>query len=219
MDVNTVNSAATGTYGALKQNNLGQEAFLQLLVTQLRYQDPMNPMENTEFLAQLSQFSSLEQLWNMNETMSRNVDMTQSVNNALMPNLIGKEVKVMGNIVQWENDSATSLSYNLDAVGDVTVEIMDSQGKVIRTVDVGQQLAGEHMYQWDGKDNQGDVAPEGGYLIRVKAVDAQGAETQPITYLTGPVTSIEFVDGNPVIYLGDQIVNPSDIVSISGSSN
>ena len=109
MAVDSISSSVlSSAQGGLQlyQNNMGKDAFLELLVTQLRYQDPLKPMENTEFLAQLSQFSSLEQLWNVNETLGQNVDLTQSVNNALMTNLIGKEVKVSGNVLYWEDGAA-----------------------------------------------------------------------------------------------------------------
>ena len=75
------------------QNVLDKQAFLNLLVTQLKYQDPLNPMENTEFVAQLAQFSSLEQLVNVNDNLQADAVLSQSVNNSLIASLIGNEVK------------------------------------------------------------------------------------------------------------------------------
>jgi len=83
-------SAASALSGVPANQNLDKEAFLQLLVTQLKNQDPLSPMDNTEFVAQLAQFSSLEQLSNMNSSLQSNALVTQSMNNSVMAELIEK---------------------------------------------------------------------------------------------------------------------------------
>ena len=107
--VSQVTGSLTGTE-YLEQNNLGKEAFLKLLVAQLTNQDPMKPMENQEFLSQLSQYSSLEQLMNLNDAMTASNNLTASVYNAMMTNLIGKEIKVQGNLLQWSENPSAGIS-------------------------------------------------------------------------------------------------------------
>jgi len=72
---------------------LGKDDFLNLFVSQLKYQDPMNPMDNTQFTAQLAQFSTLEQLYNMNNTMEKLVNYQESLNNGMLSNLIGRQIR------------------------------------------------------------------------------------------------------------------------------
>jgi flagellar basal-body rod modification protein FlgD len=208
--MNTAYAGAT----PLDSNGMGKDAFLQLLVTQLRYQDPLKPMENTEFLAQLSQFSSLEQLFNMNETLEKNGDLTLSVHNALMSNLIGREVKIPGNVIAWDGGTDMRVSYGLDSAGEVTVEVYDSAGKAVRTVSMGPQDMGEHTFTWDGLDDTGFPVESGNYRVRVTTPNTDGGKNEWSTYLIGKVTSIRFENGSPVIYVGDQAVNPSDVVGI-----
>lgn len=222
MDVNGVASTSqTSMQGmaSMYGGNLGKDAFLELLVTQLRHQDPLKPMENTEFIAQLSQFSSLEQLWNVNDTLSRNVDLTQSVHNALMTNLIGKHVKVASDTVQVQDGVPSELSYRMYFEGDVNVQVLDAQGNTVRTDRVGFQEAGEHAYAWDGKDADGKAVPEGDYYLRVTRIDPEGNESWISTYLTGEVTGLEFLAGSPVLYMGERMVNPSDIIAVYEPEN
>lgn len=211
-------SSVISRHSDSSRTQLGKDAFLKLLVTQLRNQDPLKPMENMEFVAQLSQFSSLEQLWNVNETLSRNGDLTKSVHNALMTNLIGKDIKVSEKVIYWTEDSQQELAYDLAQSGNVAVQVVGELGKVIRNIDVGREIEGEHSVLWDGKDNFGKPVAPGNYNFKVFLVDEQGRGTEVPTYLRGKVTGIRFVDGNPVLYIGRQAVDPSDIVAIYESS-
>jgi len=198
----------------LDQSGLGKEAFLKLLVAQLTNQDPLEPMDNQEFLGQLSQYSSLEQLMNLNDTLSLNNDLTMSVHNALMMDLIGKDVKVMGDILHWSDDATAKISYTLPQAGNVSVQILDESDQVIRTLNEGLQAAGDHVLEWDGRDNLGNLAPPGDYRVQVMTGDGQETASQLQTYIIGRVTGIQFIGGNPVPYIGNQAVNPANIIAI-----
>ncbi len=198
----------------LDQSGLGKEAFLKLLVAQLTNQDPLEPMDNQEFLGQLSQYSSLEQLMNLNDTLSLNNNLTMSVHNALMMNLIGKDVKVMGDTLHWSDDATSKVSYTLQEAGNVSVQILDESDQVIRILDEGLQASGEHILEWDGRDSLGNLVPPGDYQVQVMTGEGQDTATQLQTYIIGRVTGIQYIDGNPFPYIGDQAVNPADIISI-----
>lgn len=203
---------------SIDQGALGKEAFLELLVTQLRNQDPLNPMENTEFLAQLSQFSSLEQLFNVNEALNRNADLTLSVHNTLMSQLIGKDVKLEGDIIRWQQGDGTEIAYDVASGGEVTVQLLNTHGEVVRSISMGEQSIGEYRVAWDGLDDNGNVALPGEYQVRILHAAADGQQSVLNSYLIGRVTSVRFVDGNPILYIGNQSVNPSDIIAIYDSS-
>jgi len=217
MAIDALNETASGTMPGtfnLEQNGLGKEMFLKLLVAQLTNQNPLNPMEDTEFLGQLAQYSSLEQLMNMNDTLNTNNELTISVHNAMMMDLIGKEIKIQSNVLHWSEDATVKISYYHTQGTDVSVQILDETGEVVRNMYVGTKPAGENLVTWDGKDDQGNSVPFGNYLVNVVSKTGDGAEVQLPTFLFGRVTSIQYAGGNPIPYLGNQPVNPSDIVAV-----
>lgn len=193
---------------------LGKEAFMNLLVTQLRYQDPLEPMENTEFVAQLAQFSSLEQLWNMNGNLETNVLLIQSLQNSMMAGLIGREIRLLGNSIVLPESGQVSLHYSIEANAKVTVEIMDSTGSVVRTLQLGTQEAGNNQCLWDGEDELAQKLDAGIYTFRVQAADQAGNEVSSTTYTVGSVTGVRFLTGNPILLIGNLEVSPSDIIEI-----
>jgi flagellar basal-body rod modification protein FlgD len=217
--INAASTASSTPSSAAGSTDLDKDAFLQLLVTQLQYQDPLNPMENTEFIAQLAQFSSLEQLTNVNKNLEIGAELTQSVNNALLTNLIGKDIKAMGSTISLSDQGATSVSYDLSADSEVQITITDGDGDVVRTIDAGSQDAGTQEYTWDGLTDSGEAASEGEYQVEVKTVSSEGTNTSLTTYVFGLVTGVQFEDGSPVLYLGDLAITPSQVVAITEHSD
>ena len=193
---------------------MGKQAFMNLLVTQLKYQDPLNPMENTEFVAQLSQFSSLEQLMNMNTNMETNMLLTQSLQNSMMTGLIDHNIRVLGNNTILSNSEDAAISYALYDDALVSIDIMDSSGTVVRTITAGAQSAGINEYAWDGKDDQGQQLADGLYSYQINALDEAGQDVSVTTYTVGVVSGIKFANGSPTLLIGDLEVSPADIVEI-----
>lgn len=220
-EVSQSTASAAALYGGAGANeDLGKEAFLSLLTAQLKHQDPLNPMDNTEFVAQLSQFSSLEQLYNLNDTMDRNGDMTLSLHNTMMTNLIGKDVMTEGNLISWDGEEANAeISYVLDVPGSVSIQVMDSEGNVIHNEILESQETGEHRFSWNGSDNLGNKAAAGGYTVSVSRPGQDGEIKQVDTVLIGKITGVTFADGAPILFMGDYHVNPSDILAVYESSS
>ena len=148
--------AATGAITGGGNDIMGQDDFLLLLVTQLSNQDPLNPMDGQEFAAQLAQFSSLEQLINLNEGVGHNAQLSsllaQGVNSGVAAGLIGQEIEANGNGIEF-NGSDVPLFYELgDDAANVTIEIKDELGAVVRTIELTDVTEGEHELVWDGKN-------------------------------------------------------------------
>ncbi len=200
--------AESGTTNAV----LGKEAFLNLLVTQLTNQDPLEPMENTEFVAQLAQFSSLEQLWNVNGNLEANVLLTQSLQNSLMSSLIDQDVRLAGDAVILNESGEATLYYTLAADAVVTIEILGEDGEVVRTLELGQLSAGDNRYYWNGEDNYGKSLDPGVYSYRVSAVDQDGNDVYAQLFTVGMVTGVRFSDGIPILLIGEFPVSPAEIV-------
>ena len=203
-------SAVTGGQGpgAAQDQAIGKQDFLKLLVTQLEQQDPMNPQDGTEFVAQLATFTSLEQLINIEEGLN-NVAMTSlATNNTLASNLIGKRVQVRGAGKIAHESGAHTLHYELQSeASNVTVEVMDEDGKVVRTITGGSATKGENDLIWDGRDDNGNAVSAGSYEFRIEAENEDGASVSARTTSTHLVESVSFQGGVPTLVLsnGDRV--------------
>jgi len=190
---------------------LGKDDFLKLLIGQMKYHDPLNPMNGTEFAAQLAQFSGLEQLQNMNdnltESLSTNYVLTSSINNALASNFVGKDVKAMSDKFAWSGGSSVKLGYILpEGASTVEVNIIDEAGNKVRKLR-GSTSSGENVILWDGKNDTGGILDEGTYTIEVVAKRADSRRISGIkSFMFGHVQGVRYgqngtefiVDGVPV---------------------
>ena len=208
-------SAASALSGVAANQDLDKEAFLQLLVTQLKNQDPLSPMNNTEFVAQLAQFSSLEQLSNMNSSLQSSALVTQSMNNSVIAGLIGKNIRAADNKLNLQAGSPAGFAYQIKKGANVQVEIYSDTGASIRKINLGSQSEGLHNSVWDGKNSSGQDMPAGEYYFRISASDAEGNAVQINPIVEGKVTGIRFVDGRTYVMLGDTEIDPSNIIDIS----
>ncbi len=214
MPVNGINGGSNTPQTQYSAPILGKDDFLQLLTTKLRYQDPMNPMEDHEFIAQLAQFSSLEQMQNINETMQTQILLTQSTNNALATSLIGKDVQALGNSISLEEAGTAEISMELQAAADVTVRIYDKDGTVVRTLAAGSMEAGVNSTTWDGLDTGGESLPAGTYTYEVTAIASDKTTVGVTTYTTGHVTGVEFVNGAAELLVNGVHIPLSDVIRI-----
>ena len=163
------------------QNVLGKDDFLHLLTVQLRYQDPLNPLENTEFIAQMAQFSSLEQLQNMNQSMEKSqgseAELHTAFKNNLVTSLVGKSVEVPTQQVTYDGASA-EVSYRLgDRAHSASLRILDARGQLVRELELDTAQA-YGTVEWDGKSAAGDKVPKGAYLAIVAATDPGGVPVE-----------------------------------------
>ncbi len=210
----TYNQTVNTGVEASHEKELGRDAFLRLMVAQLQHQDPLNPMESSEFTAQLAQFSSLEQLFSIND----NLEVIKESNNERIPenllDYIGKEVKSAENNITVYNGKSSQGSYTLAAPADVIINIFDSQGSEIRTIYKQDQDPGEHDFYFDGKDSFGYPVPDGEYSFSVQAVDNLGSPVVVDSGLSGKVTAVAYQSGIPYLVVGDQLVNPRYVTEV-----
>lgn len=194
MDISSISGAAAATSGAPAARTLGKDDFMMLLLKQLSYQDPLNPMDSTAFTTQLSQFTSLEELSNINKTLEDVLAFQHSMQNAQLTNLIGKTVGIDGNSTYLTDTADISYSLLGDAAS-VRVTITDGSGRQVWSDMAGAQTSGDHNYLWSGSDAQGTHLPEGAYTFEVEAYDDAGKPLPVITSSSGTVTGITFDDG------------------------
>ena len=173
-------------------SELGQEDFLTLMMAQLKHQDPFKPMENGEFLGQMAQFSTVTGIEGM-QTSLEQMSGSFTANQTLQASqLIGRSVLVEDSIAHLNTDGSVDGRFELSASsGSVKIDIMDSNGRLVREIEMGEKAAGRHDFSWDGNDSSGDRLPAGQYTIEITAQSGDTREAVAVLLSRG-VDSVEF---------------------------
>lgn len=198
-------------------NELGKDEFMKLLVTQMENQNPLEPQDNGEFIAQLAQFSSLEGIDNLNDTMSGFVNSFQS-NQALEASmLVGRQVQVQTDTAWMQQGEPFSGVIELPSSSpSVRVSIYDESGTLVRNLDLGSRSGGDLDFLWNGTDSSGNVLPSGNYTIKAEA-QLDGEAQQLNTLLGANVNSVTLGAGGTGMTLnlaGIGKVSMSDVRTI-----
>lgn len=202
-----------------KNNVMGKDDFLKLMLTQMKNQDPLSPMESAEFAVQLAQFTSVEQLMNLNEAMKVSLDanymLSQSINNTLAATLIGKEAKLDTTEFRYTGQDAQTLGYNLSTnAKSVTIKIFDEKGALVRVIENVSGNAGDNKLSWDFTDNKGDKVSNGKYRFEVQAIDYNGNAINVSSFLFGKIDGVRFTDSGTKLIVNGVEYKLSDIKEI-----
>lgn len=202
--------------GTTGSNKMGKDEFLKLLMAQLSNQDPASPADTGAFVAQLAQFSSLEQTQNMNTNLENLLVAQASATQNSAINLVGKDVVFKTDQLTLDASGMATASAKLGApAGVVTAVITDPNGKIVRTIDLGAHAAGTVDVTWDGRDDHGTPMQPGDYTITVNAVDAN---RQPVAVEQrghAVVGGISFESGVPQLLIGSQKVKMSSVIEVN----
>ena len=217
--ISPTQSGSTATANANVQaavGALGPDVFLRLLVTQLQSQDPTNPVQNEDFVAQLAQFTTLEQTTSTNKLLEQLIGQDTQRTQLDLVNLIGRTVVTQGDTVSMAKEEQPTLGYALSGEARlVTIQILNSDKQVIRTLESTDiQKAGAHQVQWDGLNDSGDRVPEGVYLFKVKAEDVNKQPIPNFTFARERVVTIAFGTESPVVLQSGKTLHTDDILSI-----
>jgi flagellar basal-body rod modification protein FlgD len=212
-------AAISGSYVDSTQkendNNLQQSDFLTMMVAQLQHQDPLNPVEGTDYTSQLAQFSSLEQQINSNtnlEAILKTLE-EQGANENLL-DYIGKQITCRDNLVTLENGVAGGATFSLPEPGQVIVTITDGAGKPITSYAQTDLAAGTHAVVWNGQSLDGQNVPDGTYRYEIQAISASGSLQNVQTAFTGTVTGLTYANGSPQLLMGGRSVDPQSVLSV-----
>ncbi len=226
MDIaSTVNESAawatqaSGVDSIQNRAQLMKDDFLKLLVVQLQNQDPLNPASNQEFASQLAQFSSLEQLMGMNKALGENLEINgfiaNSLNNSIATTFIGKEVHAVGNQVHLSEEGDLEIRFNQErASAETLVNIYNSAGTMVRSLDLGAMPGGGVGVEWDGKDESGERLPEGSYYVEVLASDYDSNRIATVTFMMGLVTGVRYFDNRALLLVGEEEVALENVIEV-----
>lgn len=194
-------SGAAQTSSLVAQTGETQDRFLRLLVTQMKNQDPLNPLDNAQVTSQMAQLSTVSGIEKLNATvqaLSASMSAAQSLQAAAM---IDRVALVPGNQIDLLNGKSNAAVELDEPVDSLTVTIKDKNGNVVRTLEVGAQDAGVVDFVWDGTDNQGAAAQNGSYTFSATAM-IKGDKSTPTTLSYGMVGSVSLTPGGPLLGMG-----------------
>lgn len=206
------NKTATG--GTSIANNFDQ--FLTLLTTQLRNQNPLDPLDTNQFTQQLVQFAGVEQQLKQNETLTALLGVSKATTGASAIGFVGQIVTADGAATQLK-DGKAEWKLNASKGGTGTITIKDAKGNVVYS-GTKTLTAGDQTYSWDGKTSTGSVAPEGDYSITVDGTDVSGAAITIKTEITGKVDGIDFSTTVPTLLIGALKVSLDKVKSVKSGS-
>ncbi len=194
---------------------LDKDVFMEMLIVQLQNQDPLSPMENQEFTAQLASLTQVEQLRDANANLEALQLYQSSINNAQSVSLIGKSIKAAGDNITLVESGDAKLSFTLGgAASNVKVNIFDSEGNVVRTIEKENMDSGLNSIDWNGTDNNGNRLDIGDYTFTVSATDDQGASINAVTLIAGIVQGVRFDSGVPMLNVDGTEVSIGDIYEV-----
>jgi len=206
----------TGDGSASNSAVLGKEDFLNLLVAQMEHQDPLEPMENTEFTAQLAQFSSLEQLTNVNQNLEYALLYQSSINNSQAVSFIGKTVKAEGASIEVSEGAPTDIHFELFAgSAETLVNIYGPGGTLVRVLELGSLGTGEQAVIWDGCNSQGKTVEDGTYTFEVVAVDEEGAPMETSSFISASISGITFAEGTTYLLAGGRKIPIASVLEVT----
>ncbi|MEE9430537.1 MAG: flagellar hook capping FlgD N-terminal domain-containing protein [Melioribacteraceae bacterium] len=220
--ITNTNNAAT--FATQKNDAMSKDAFLELMIAQLQNQDPLEPMDGTDYSAQLAQFSSLEQLQNINNSINQSIDanylLTQSISNTMTAALIGKDVKIASDSIDFTGQSDTGIGYELPAdAKNVEVKIFDDAGTLVKTFTDLKNDKGEYKLSWDFTDNDDKNVSHGKFRVEVTAETLDGEDMVAAQYLIGNIDGVRFTSSGTAILVDGVEFAVSNIFEILEADN
>ncbi|HYG86965.1 MAG TPA: flagellar hook assembly protein FlgD [Azospirillum sp.] len=198
-----------------KKAAIDYEAFLKLLTTQLRNQDPLAPMDATQFMNQLAQLSTVEQAVKTNDTLNQLMDMLKNSGMRMDMAYLGRTVEASSDALALNGGKAETAYTVEGSAAAVSIDVLDSAGRV-RYSTTGSPQSGRHVFTWDGRQTDGGTAPDGVYTVRVLAKDKDGNNVNVTTAITDTVKEVRTVDGaTQFVLTGGASVPAQNILSAS----
>ncbi len=206
-------SSLSSTTGSTLAGNF--QAFLTLLTTQLRHQNPLDPLDTNQFTQQLVQFAGVEQQLKTNTELSTLVSLQQTAQSTQALGFVGKTAVVDGSTAALTNGSAT-WKLGVPTNSNVKISITNSTGQTVFTGSYAVNASENQTFAWDGKGNDGTQWPDGKYNLTATAADTAGNSVAVSTQIQGLVNSVDLTQSPPLLSINGQTYTVSQIKSIIG---
>jgi len=207
---------ATNSKSSASGNVLGKHDFLNMLIAQLQHQDPLNPADGTEFTAQLAQFSSLEQLSNINASLKSMEQFQAALTHSQAVSYIGKQITAFGNGLQLKDGQAATCRFELGANAAMTaISVYDAAGGFVNSFETGPLGAGRQSATWNGLDLGGNPMPPGVYRFEIQAVDSANQSVSVTPLMSAVATGVSFKDNTAYLITELQTVAIDDVIDVS----
>ena len=211
-------STLQSTAAAEQQIGATFDNFLSMLTTQLRNQDPLSPMDTTEFTNQLVNFTQVEQQIAGNRKLDELIALQSGGRFGEALDYLGRDVEIAGGTFSFDGEPA-HLAYELPVkAAAVQLQVIDRTGRVMWSA-AGNSDAGRHDLDWDGKTADGGTVPAGSYTLQVIALDNAGAPISTATYARGQVTGIQSDEGQTVLMMGETPVALDKVIAIAAGDD
>jgi flagellar basal-body rod modification protein FlgD len=209
----TGSSATSSAESSSAKLTQSYDSFLKLLTTQLQNQDPLSPMESSEFTNQLVQFSQVEQQISQNTKLDKLVSLQNNNQTQASLGFIGLDVEATGNAFTYDGSTPTKMSYTLpETPTSTTIQIKNEKGVIVRTMD-GARSTSRQEVSWDGKKSDGSAAPAGNYTMSVVAPKSDSKLMTATTSVFGRVSGIESGNGNTTLMMGNTSVKMENVIT------
>lgn len=201
--------------------NMGKQEFLQLLITQLKYQDPLNPSDPEDFAAQLAQFTSLEQLIQINETLGTqagaSTQLAENINAGSALGVLGRDVLAIGDhVMVGEDGSATATVGVAGSGGRATLHILREDGSEIGSAELGPLRGGRHELDLSAYTKDLDA---GAYRYRVEVVDGAGDPVDVKTFITARIDGLRYTPNGPVLVAAGVEIPLANVIEVASGSS
>jgi len=226
MEINNILSQTSQAFNQkdkASNSEMGQQEFLQLLVAQMRNQDPINPLDSKEFAAQLAQFNSVEQLINVNSglsTLQGSQDMmSASLTNSMAASMTGKHVKALSSEIYLAPGGQSNIQYKLqNSASDVEIVIRNESGSEVRREKLSGVAGGDNQWSWDGRNDAGDRMADGNYHIEIQASN-EGSKVNALTYVEGTVGKVRYTGSGVFLHVNGVNVSIGDVEEVAQNTN
>jgi flagellar basal-body rod modification protein FlgD len=206
----------TGKKQEKAKNTMTRDDYLNLLVTQLKYQDPSKPMDNQEMAAQMAQFNTVEQLVGVNKTLEKMNQQQIEAKQDKLAQYLGKHIEVQGNQLKMDGQrdlSVARINLSRDA-STVNIEVKDAQLKVVRILNLGELKQGSHNVEWDGLNVKGEKCAPGNYTFHVNASSVEGVPVSVESSFLARVEGVSDILKGGKLETSSGAVDPSKIIAV-----
>lgn len=219
-DVTSGTTGGAAAQAAMKESTgMNKDDFLKLFVAQLQNQDPLNPQDGTQFIAQLAQLTQVEQAYNTNTNLQSMLNQGSNSATLAAVTLIGKQVEAPVSLIDLKSGTLASIEFKLDAAADqVAVSVLDADGTVVKNLSAGAMGAGAGSITWDGTDNTGAQLPAGAYSFSLSAKDASGNAIAGTGLVRGTVDAVDMSGGAPILSIGGVRLSLTEVTSVAGGA-